>query len=123
MQLVYYSMTNNTKRFVDKLDDTLNISTIYSYDGYSNYVLMTPTYNVGQIPDDVQTFLDDHSKSIIGVIATGNKNWGQTYALAGKKISVRYQTPLLHIMELSGNSKDVERVNYIIKELERVDIN
>lgn len=123
MQLVYYSMTNNTKRFVDKLDDSLDVSTIYDYDGHGDYVLMTPTYNIGQIPDDVQKFLDEHSDNIIGVIATGNKNWGQTYALAGKKIAVRYEVTLLHMMELSGNSKDVERVNYIIKELERVDIN
>lgn len=123
MQLVYYSMTSNTKRFVDKLDDGLDVSNIYDYDGYSSYVLITPTYNVGQVPDDVQEFLDDHSQSMVGVIATGNKNWGQTYAMAGKKISVAYQVTLLHIMELSGNKEDVEKVNYIIKELERVDIN
>ena len=54
---------------------------------------------------------------MIGVISTGNKNWGADYGLAGNKISKEYDVPLLHKLELSGSKKDKEIVDNIIENM------
>lgn len=115
MQLVYYSMTNNTKRFVDKLTTDLEIVDINSYNHQEYFILITPTYNFGQIPDEVAEFLNGYGQNMCGVISSGNKNWGKAYGQAGNKISGMYDVPLLHKFEMMGSKKDVEIVNNIIK--------
>ncbi len=117
MLLIYYSFTGNTKRFVNKLDVDIDIMELSKIKIQDNFILITPTYNIGQIPEDVKDFLNTNSSKMLGVIATGNKNWGKTFGLAGNKISMMYDVPLLHKMELSGNKKDIETVNNIIKNM------
>ena len=63
------------------------------------------------------SFLQKNSKNMIGVISTGNKNWGANYGLAGNKISKEYDVPLLHKLELSGSKKDKEIVDNIIENM------
>lgn len=115
MQIVYYSMTNNTKRFVNKLDTELEIVTIDNYNKAEQFILITPTYNYGEIPAPVSHFLELNGRKLLSVISSGNKNWGELFAQAGNKIASLYDVPLLHKFETSGNDKDVEIVNNIIK--------
>lgn len=113
--IVYYSKTNNTERFINKLQST-SVS-ISDYNGKDKYILLTPTYFFGEIPKKVTDFLETHSKNMVGVISTGNKNWGENFAKAGDKISDIYNVPLLHKMELSGNKKDIEIVDKIVNDM------
>lgn len=113
--IVYYSKTNNTERFVNKLK-TPSV-TIDDYDGVQKFILITPTYFFGQVPQEVNDFLESHANNMVGVISCGNRNWGQAFGQAGNKISDRYGVPLLHKIELSGNKKDKEIVDNAIKNM------
>lgn len=113
--IVYYSKTKNTERFVNKLK-TLSV-TIDDYDGVQKFILITPTYFFGQVPQEVSDFLESHASNMVGVISCGNKNWGAAFGQAGNKISDRYAVPLLHKIELSGNKKDKEIVDKAIKNM------
>lgn len=113
--IVYYSKTNNTERFVNKLK-TPSV-TINDYDGVQKFILITPTYFFGQVPQEVNDFLDTYADNMVGVISSGNRNWGENYGKAGEKISFLYDVPLLHKLELSGNKKDKEIVDNIVNDM------
>lgn len=115
LQIVYYSRTNNTKRFIKKLDTDLEIVDIDNYNHQEYFILITPTYNFGQIPEEVLEFLNKNGDNLLGVVSSGNKNWGKAYGQAGNKIAGMYDVPLLHKFEMMGNKKDVEIVDDIIK--------
>jgi protein involved in ribonucleotide reduction len=119
--LVYFSSKSlNTHRFVLKTGlmagriplepdaETLKVS--------EPFVLVTPTYADGEgrgaVPKQVIKFLNDpENRSLIrGVIASGNRNFGQYYAFAGNVISARCRVPCLYKFELMGTPEDVERV-------------
>ena len=117
MQLFYYSRTNNTKRFVEKLNSDIDSFSITQAHPQGNFILITPTYNFGQIPEEVVEFLEQYGNNLVGVISCGNKNWGAAYGQAGNKISERYDVPLLHKLELSGNKKDKEIVDKAIESM------
>lgn len=108
-------MTNNTKRLVGKINTEFEIVDLSNYNKIEKYILITPTYNFGDIPDKVQEFLKAHGLNMVGVISTGNKNWGTFYGQAGDKIADLYDVPLLHKLEMSGNKKDVEIINNILE--------
>lgn len=120
MLLIYYSFTGNTERFVNKLDvgEGIDIVSVSDVDHIQDrFILVTPTYNIGQIPEEVKEFLEEHGKKMIGVIGIGNKSWGKTYGVASNKIAGMYDVPLLHKLEMSGNKKDIEIVENIIENL------
>lgn len=114
MELFYYSRTNNTKRFIDKLETDIDSFNITEAHPQGSFILITPTYNFGQIPEEVVEFLEQHGSKLAAVISCGNKNWGTAFGQAGNKISDRYDVPLLHKLELSGNKKDKEIVDKAI---------
>lgn len=119
--LVYFSSKSlNTHRFVLKtglkaeripLEPDAEMLKVNEH-----YVLVTPTYADGEgrgaVPKQVISFLNDpENRSFIrGVIASGNRNFGQYYAFAGNVISARCQVPCLYKFELMGTPEDVERV-------------
>lgn len=127
MDIVFFSsISNNTKRFVDKLElnayripisikETLNIK--------KDFVLITPTYGGGNgdkkgcVPKQVIQFLNNIDNRIHckGVISSGNTNFGDTYCLAGPIISKKLNIPLLYQFELLGTKEDVEKVKFIIQ--------
>lgn len=118
MILVYYSRTNNVKRFVNKVRVDIEIKTIDEYDGFSPYILITPTYNFGKVPEEVDKFLETNAVNMVSVISSGNKNWGDSlFGRAGDIISRNYTVPLVHKFELSGNKKDVEKVDKYIESM------
>lgn len=126
--LVYFSSKSlNTHRFIEKtglraeripldMDEaTLKVS--------EPYVLVTPTYADGEgrgaVPKQVIRFLNDpENRSFIrGVIASGNRNFGQYFGYAGNVISARCQVPCLYKFELMGTPEDVENVKDGVYEL------
>jgi protein involved in ribonucleotide reduction len=121
-QLIYFSSaSNNTARFVAKLDAQAARIPLYPSDAplkaTREFVLVVPTYGGEEgrrsIPPQVIRFLNDPDNRTLlrGVIAAGNTNFGTAYCLAGKKIAAKCDVPLMYKFELMGTPEDVERVN------------
>ncbi|WOF23951.1 class Ib ribonucleoside-diphosphate reductase assembly flavoprotein NrdI [Microbacterium betulae] len=128
--LVYFSsVSGNTARFVEKLEQRSSARSlrIPVHGGGAPlvveepYVLVTPTYGGGQgrgeekgaVPKQVIRFLNDerNRRSIRGVIAAGNTNFGEAFCLAGDVISRKCNVPHLYKLELFGTPEDVDRVS------------
>lgn len=111
--LVYFSVMGNTSRLVNKL--SLNNNHINDGVG-SNSVLVIPTYGVHAVPNQVIKALNkDARKNVIGVIGTGNINFGKNYCLSGTVLSAKLQVPLLYRVELAGTPWDIEQIENIFE--------
>ena len=121
VKLVYFSsVTENTKRFVEKLGFPSERIPLRAKDPFlhvnEEYVLVVPTYGGGEVkgavPKQVIKFLNDvdNRSHCLGVITAGNVNFGTAFGLAGKIISRKLQIPLLYSFELLGTPDDVDRV-------------
>ena len=64
------------------------------------------------IPKQVMTFLKDPESrnNCVGVISSGNMNFGEAYLIAGKLLSEKLKVPFLYGFELLGTPTDVDRV-------------
>lgn len=118
MIIAYYSMTGNVHRFVNKLGRVASLYTIKP--GIATvlaepYVLITPTAGFGQVPTTVADFVRNNGDMLRGVVASGNRNWGDNFAAAGRTISEQYGVPLIHTFELSGTDEDVRIVRDYIE--------
>lgn len=126
IHVVYFSsLSNNTHKFIQKLE-VLNTRIPYDLEEEivvnSDYVLITPTYSgggefkEGAVPKQVIKFLNNkqNRKYCRGVIASGNTNFGDTFAIAGPIISKKLNVPLLYQFELLGTKSDVENIKNIL---------
>lgn len=52
-------------------------------------------------------FLEVNHAQLQAVAASGNRNWGQNFAKAGRTISEEYNVPLLMKFEVQGTNNDV----------------
>lgn len=123
--IVYYSTTNNVKRFLEKVriqaayeGHTFEIMNFKEYleEGNSrDFHFFTPTRGFGLIPEPVLDFLSPLvvKECMISVSGSGNRNWGKNFCKAVDKISEKYCVPDLIRIELTGTSKDVH--SYIQK--------
>lgn len=124
--VVYFSsISNNTHRFIEKLkvENTripYDLETEILVD--KDYVLIVPTYSgggenkSGAVPKQVIKFLNNKQNRSFcrGVIASGNTNFGDTFAIAGPIISKKINVPLLYQFELLGTASDVETIKNIL---------
>nr|WP_010396435.1 class Ib ribonucleoside-diphosphate reductase assembly flavoprotein NrdI [Paracoccus sp. TRP] len=124
--LIYFSSgSGNTARFVDQLGLIAGRIPISPKDEIPAparpYVLICPTYADGEgrgaVPKQVIRFLNDPGRRALlrGVIAAGNRNFGATYALAGRVISDKCKVPVLYRFELAGTEIDISRVRAGLK--------
>lgn len=113
--LVYFSsVTENTSRFVHKLDVPavripLKASDAAEFTVDEDFVLVTPTYADGRVPPQVVKFLNLEQNRVRckGVIGSGNRNFFEDFAKAGNIISAKLQVPLLYQFELAGTPEDI----------------
>lgn len=126
MLVVYFSSaTENTKRFVEKLDFPNARIPLHKHDQplivNEPYVLVCPTYgggasisggNTRPVPGQVIRFLNnEHNRSLIrAVIAGGNSNFGTDFGKAGDVISAKCNVPYVYRFELLGTDEDVRIV-------------
>lgn len=119
--LVYFSSASgNTARFVTRLGLPAARIPIAAADEMPSlerpYVLICPTFADGEgrgaVPKQVIRFLNDPDRRALlrGVIGTGNRNFGATFALSGKVISDKCNVPVLYRFELAGTDLDIDRV-------------
>ncbi len=127
-EVVYYSSASgNTERFVVRLGLSATRIPISPKQGLPRvtrpFVLICPTYADGEgrgaVPKQVIRFLNDPEQRalLLGVIGTGNRNFGATYALSGRIISEKCKVPFLYSFELAGTDTDIARLRTGLKEL------
>jgi protein involved in ribonucleotide reduction len=117
MLVAFASLTGNIKRFANKLDfETIHIKKDTMVD--EPFVLITYSIGRGEIPKEVQRFIDNNGNHMKAVIGSGNRIWGDNFCRAAKLIAERYTVPLLHTFEVAGYAKDVELVTEKIQQLE-----
>lgn len=124
--VVYFSsVTENTKRFVEKLElesIRIPISKKEEMPVMDNpFVLIVPTYGGGAsmmgrpsrpVPNQVKDFLGepDNVENMKCVIAGGNSNFGAEFGKAGSVIKKKFGIPYVYRFELMGNEEDVRIV-------------
>ena len=118
--IVYFSSVSGyTDRFVKNLDlPAVRIPLRPRLDHMpvleSPRVLILPTYGGGPetraVPKRVLTFLStpENRQNIVGVVGTGNTNFGAAYGLAAKLVARKLDVPLLNMVELFGTPEEVE---------------
>ncbi|BCQ36176.1 MULTISPECIES: class Ib ribonucleoside-diphosphate reductase assembly flavoprotein NrdI [Erwinia] len=119
--LVYFSsLSENTHRFITRLNlPAVRIPLDYAQclQVDQPYILVVPSYGggtaQGAVPKQVIQFLNDtnNRQLIRGVIAAGNRNFGEAYCLAGDIIARKCQVPYLYRFELMGTSDDIANVH------------
>ncbi|MGC6206129.1 MULTISPECIES: class Ib ribonucleoside-diphosphate reductase assembly flavoprotein NrdI [unclassified Citrobacter] len=125
-QLVYFSSSSeNTHRFIQRLGlpairIPLNERERIRVD--EPYILIVPSYGgggtAGAVPRQVIRFLNDpHNRALIrGVIASGNRNFGEAYGRAGEVISQKCGVQWLWRFELMGTQSDIDNVRQGVSE-------
>ncbi|WP_256756650.1 class Ib ribonucleoside-diphosphate reductase assembly flavoprotein NrdI [Cohnella sp. WQ 127256] len=108
MLIAYDSKTGNVRRFIDKLK-LPSIQIEESLDIDQSFILVTYTTGFGQVPDKVTSFLRRNHSKMRGVSASGNRNWGDGFALSADHIAAMYGVPIISKFELSGTKRDVEQ--------------
>lgn len=124
--IVYFSSSSeNTHRFVQRLGlpavrIPLNERERIQVD--APYILIVPSYGGGgtacAVPRQAIRFLNDpHNRQRIrGVIAAGNRNFGDAYGRAGDVIAQKCGVPYLYRFELMGTPTDVDNVRKGVNE-------
>ena len=81
------------------------------------FILILPSYE--DFPDYgvVADFLNFNSSRCLGVVGTGNMNFGDLYLCTAKEICRYYDLPLLYGVEFSGTDKDVEGIKTLVTNL------
>ena len=127
VNIVYFSSaTGNTRRFVEKLGLPAQRIPLLKSDEFLHvdqpYVLIVPTYGGGNLKGAVpkQVSAVHNAPCImshgVGVISTGNTNFGTAYCLAGDIVAAKLGIPHMYKFELLGTSEDVSRVREGLKE-------
>ena len=124
--IVYFSSSSeNTHRFVQRLAlpavrIPLNERERIQVD--EPYILIVPSYGgggtAGAVARQAIRFLNDpHNRQLIrGVIAAGNRNFGEAYGRAGEVIAQKCGVPYLYRFELMGTQQDIDNVRKGVSE-------
>ncbi|ELY2641304.1 class Ib ribonucleoside-diphosphate reductase assembly flavoprotein NrdI [Cronobacter sakazakii] len=125
-RLIYFSSrSENTHRFIARLG--LPAARIPLEDrerlrADEPYILVVPSYGgggtAGAVPRQVIRFLnDEHNRALLrGVIAAGNRNFGEGFCRAGDIIAHKCQVPFLYRFELMGTGQDIDNVRKGVSE-------
>ncbi|ATG48323.1 class Ib ribonucleoside-diphosphate reductase assembly flavoprotein NrdI [Celeribacter ethanolicus] len=125
--IFYSSASGNTVRFVERLGlgaKRIPISPKEAMPAATrSFVLICPTYADGEgrgaVPKQVIRFLNDvaNRAHLVGVIGTGNRNFGTLFASSGDVIARKCNVPLLYKFELAGFDRDLTRVRAGLEKL------
>lgn len=108
--IAYASRTGNVRHIVSQV----KANSVEITEGLmmtEPYLLITYTDGFGDIPMKVQQFLQRNVKYCIGVVVSGNSNFGHmVFGGAGDKIASTYQIPLVRKLDLRGYEADYEAI-------------
>lgn len=121
-QVVYVSITGQTRCYVQKLPDHIPTWEIDAVNPFREmtapFILVVPTYE-REVVEVVDDFLQTHANAqwCQGVFGGGNRNFAELFCFTAKDIAREYQIPLLHLFEFQGSALDV---NKLIQEVEHL---
>ncbi|ASR53990.1 MULTISPECIES: class Ib ribonucleoside-diphosphate reductase assembly flavoprotein NrdI [Cellulomonas] len=89
------------------------------------WVLLTPSYKTGNdandtVPEAVRRFLRSaaNRRRLVGVIGSGNRNFGRYYQDAARLVARASGRPVLFEFELAGTPWDVEECRRLLADLD-----
>ena len=110
MKIAYASRTGNCENIVNKL----GIENIFISSGEEsineNIILLTYTDGYGLVPTEVEDFVNNNKEYIKGIIASGDKSFGDAYCGAGVTLSEELNVPLIMKIENSGTDEEIEEL-------------
>lgn len=116
MKVVYASRTGNVESIISKLgiEDALKVE-----DGSEtveeDYILFTYTDGFGDVPPEVESFLENNGQNIKGVVVSGDQGYGEAYCKAGDVIAEQYNVPCLYKVENAGTDEDIAKIKELVK--------
>lgn len=121
MKLVYFTVTGQTRRFINKLGlPAYEIEPANPFFEINEpFVLVVPTYDL-EITEVVNDFLDykNNRDNLKGVAGGGNRNFAELFVYTAKDIARDYHVPMLFAFEFSGTNEDVESFKKVVNQLE-----
>ncbi|GCF95925.1 ribonucleotide reductase assembly protein NrdI [Enterococcus florum] len=146
MNLLYISISGNTKSFVERLaayseeqhqadaarpiflTKEISDNTLFEKET-EPFVTFVPTYleggngidngDVEILTETMREYLEyeDNYRHCLGVIGSGNKNFNYQYCLTAKQYSEAFHIPFLADFELRGTDSDLKRIYQRINDL------
>ncbi len=115
MKVVYMSSTGNVRAFINKLG-TENVLELKTGDETvdEDFIIITHSPDGGEIPYEVEDFLDAHEEYVKGVAASGDRAYGEDYTLVAETIAEQYNIPIVSRFEFMGTDDDVQKVKEFI---------
>lgn len=116
MKIVYASRTGNVESIIEALDleDTIKID--MEEKGIDDeFILFTYTDGYGDVPREVEDFLQKNHQYLKGVIVSGDKNYGEAFCQAGDTISLKYHVPCFYKVENEGTEEDIRKIKKVIQ--------
>lgn len=121
MKIVFFSVTGQTRRFINKLDlPYVEITPTNPFFAVNEpYILVVPTYEK-EITEFVEDFLNYsfNRQNLLGIAGTGNRNFAELFIFTAKDIAREYQVPLVYSFEFSGTPKDVANFKKVVNEID-----
>lgn len=111
MKIVYMSLTGNVRNFVDKLGAVEPLEIINGDETIDqDFLLVSYSPDAGEIPYEIEDFMDEHKDLCKGVAVSGDRAYGDDYTLVAETIAEQYDVPIVHRFEFDGTAEDVEVV-------------
>ena len=118
--IIYASRTGNVRSIVNRLfeiDPTIQSSDIKATADMSEpFLLFTYTDAIGQVPQEVISFMNRNHQLCKGVIASGNTNFGKNFCKAADIISETYNVENLYKVDLRGKESDLHNIVKMYRE-------
>lgn len=120
MKVVYFSLTGQTRKFVNKLEmDSLELTPTNPFIPVNEpYIVITPTYDK-ETTEILNDFIEtENNQSFLkGVAGGGNLNFAQLFVFTAKDLAKEYNVPLIHSFEFQGNEDDVSKIKKVVDDL------
>ncbi|WP_125568941.1 ribonucleotide reductase stimulatory protein [Companilactobacillus insicii] len=117
VDIAYYSITGQTRRFVNKTG--LNGYEISDADPFHemgrSFILIVPAYD-DDMMDPVVDFLQykDNATNCVGLAGGGNRNFNSLYNHTARDIAHGLEVPVVFEFEFNGTNKDVENFKKVV---------
>lgn len=116
-RLVFYSLTGQCRRFIRKLDLEGLATELTPANPLpqmvEDFILLVPSYDEADV-EVVDDFLADNHHFCIGLIGSGNRNFGPDFCKTARRYAQRYDLPILYEFEFNGTDQDVAHVKGIL---------
>lgn len=125
MRIVYYSLTGQTARLAGKFKNPLfgsenlltEISNANPFVSINEpYLLLVPSYEEPEVEDIFCDFLETENNlsHCIGMIGSGNINFGDLFLVTAKRLRESYNLPILYELEFHGTPRDIFEIENML---------